>query len=491
MSRALGRLHAALCSAMGRARRRLAGGFAHERAARGLGRGALVLVLGAGGSSFVAGCSNGARVELVLHVPAGDSPLRSADAVALTVLDSGGNTVAFSRGPASAASLSAGPLPAGSGFVAELTASFGSDVVARGRSCAFTVGATAPRVPMWFSRVGHFASTGSPRVARPGALALPWSGGALWAGGAGPAGSDGALATTEVYDPATAQFGDGPALATGRADAMGALLADGGALIAGGAAAGVAGLEALREAHSTPEPSPFSPTLTGGAMVLLGDGSVLLAGGRLPGAAPLATAWRISNGGASVDPLPAMASPRVGLTLTRLGSDRSAAVLIAGGEGGSGPLATLELFDPFFGGFSTLPMALVTARSGASATLLPSGVVLVIGGIDAAGGPLASAEIIDVTGRGVRAAGALGSARTRHSATLLPSGRVLVAGGIDATGNPTASAEIFDPALGDEGGFVPTAPLATPRADHTLVPLCDGTFLVVGGAASAEIYNPL
>ncbi|MCA1665193.1 MAG: hypothetical protein LC659_13160, partial [Myxococcales bacterium] len=64
-------------------------------------------------------------------------------------------------------------------------------------------------------------------------------------------------------------------------------------------------------------------------------------------------------------------------------------------------------------------------------------------------------------------------------------------GGVDAGGAMLASAEIFDPALGAEGDFVPTAPLDSARAGHAVAPLCDGTYLVVGGASGAEIYNPL
>jgi hypothetical protein len=75
-------------------------------------------------------------------------------------------------------------------------------------------------------------------------------------------------------------------------------------------------------------------------------------------------------------------------------------------------------------------------------------------------------------------------ARSGHSATLLPSGRVLITGGGDS------SAEIFDPDLGQAGGFVPTQSLVTSRSGHSVVELCDGTLLVVGGGAGAERYVP-
>src|SRR5215813_855417 len=44
--------------------------------------------------------------------------------------------------------------------------------------------------------------------------------------------------------------------------------------------------------------------------------------------------------------------------------------------------------------------------------------------------------------------GSLSTGRFLHTATLLPSGLVLVVGGLDETFNATASAELYDPASG-------------------------------------------
>src|SRR5215468_10815367 len=44
--------------------------------------------------------------------------------------------------------------------------------------------------------------------------------------------------------------------------------------------------------------------------------------------------------------------------------------------------------------------------------------------------------------------GSLSTGRFLHTATLLPSGLVLVVGGNDASFHPTASAELYDPASG-------------------------------------------
>src|SRR5882724_8364812 len=45
--------------------------------------------------------------------------------------------------------------------------------------------------------------------------------------------------------------------------------------------------------------------------------------------------------------------------------------------------------------------------------------------------------------------GNLNTGRFLHTATLLPSGVVLVAGGLDSTFNATPSAELYDPASGN------------------------------------------
>jgi len=131
------------------------------------------------------------------------------------------------------------------------------------------------------------------------------------------------------------------------------------------------------------------------------------------------------------------------------------------------------------------------ARAGASSVLLYDGHVLVTGGLDATGASTATAERYAPDGGTFLSTPPMAFQRANHTSTLLSDGRVLVVGGVDAGGAPIADAELFDPALGAEGDFVPTSALDTPRAGHALVPLCDGTFLVVGGASGAEIYNPL
>ena len=91
---------------------------------------------------------------------------------------------------------------------------------------------------------------------------------------------------------------------------------------------------------------------------------------------------------------------------------------------------------------------LITARASHTATLLADGRVLVAGGFDTYGNPLASSEIYNPATGAWTATGDLNSARALHTATLLPDGRVLVAGGFNWTVGYLANSEIYDPASG-------------------------------------------
>src|SRR5438067_2439827 len=109
---------------------------------------------------------------------------------------------------------------------------------------------------------------------------------------------------------------------------------------------------------------------------------------------------------------------------TTLGANAQETAASAGAIGGVSPLD----------GTFTYTGSLGTARNYHTATVLPSGKVLVAGGDDSIGTSLNSTELYDPAAGTWTATGNLGTARTDHTATLLPAGKVLVAGGFGDSG---------------------------------------------------------
>jgi hypothetical protein len=147
--------------------------------------------------------------------------------------------------------------------------------------------------------------------------------------------------------------------------------------------------------------------------------------------------------------------------------------------------------------------SLITGRQEHTATLLPNGNVLVVGGIDDTGTVLASAEVYHPATNRWTAAHSMAAARFEHTATLLPSGKVLVTGGLAGPlpFGSLASSELYDPTT---DSWSAEAPMIASRTRHTATLLPDGRVLVVGGlslvvgesglipsvAPDAEIYDP-
>jgi|SRR5271166_644839 len=134
---------------------------------------------------------------------------------------------------------------------------------------------------------------------------------------------------------------------------------------------------------------------------------------------------------------------------TRLGG--SGLILIVGGLDQNGnPLASAELFDPATGVFTTIAGALNTARYGHAAIVTPGGAVFIIGGQGAGGAYLANVEIFqsgsgrpEVTGTFTTASSGLSSARASVAAEILANGLILVTGGDDSGDAALATAEVY------------------------------------------------
>lgn len=155
-------------------------------------------------------------------------------------------------------------------------------------------------------------------------------------------------------------------------------------------------------------------------------------------------------------------------------------VLILGGWGLRTPTATIERYDPLTGTF-TGAGSMTVPRSGFSATVLKNGLVLIVGGSNRRE-THTSAELYDPASGTTLLTGSLPLPRTAHSATLLADGRVLIAGGSAAE---EAGSTIYDTALiydPQQGVFMPTGTLLTPRHKHAARLLPDGDVLIMGGA---------
>src|SRR5262249_2810360 len=114
--------------------------------------------------------------------------------------------------------------------------------------------------------------------------------------------------------------------------------------------------------------------------------------------------------------------------------------------------------------------SLNTARSFHTATLLPSGMVLVAGGQDDSFPPTSSAELCDPAIRVWTATGSMANARWLFAGTVLPNGQVLMVGGV-GTDRYLASAELYDPAT---GLWTATRSMAIARQQHTATLLANG-----------------
>ena len=119
--------------------------------------------------------------------------------------------------------------------------------------------------------------------------------------------------------------------------------------------------------------------------------------------------------------------------------------------------------------------SMASARYSHTATLLPSGQVLVAGGY--AGRALSSAELYRPALRVWTMTGSMSAARYDQTATLLASGEVLVAGGTDGATAIWRSAELYDPAT---MLWTATDGMGTARINHTATLLPSGQVLVAG-----------
>jgi hypothetical protein len=349
--------------------------------------------------------------------------------------------------------------------------------------------------------VTNLPSAPTPRVyatstlLRDGRVLIAGGAGGMAAGLSGTGTEDAsALASADLYDPATGTYTPTGSMAKPRAFHTATLLADGRVLIQGGGApaADQASSGAAPEPNVVPPPEIYDPATgqfspAGGdtliplvlaTSTLLQDGRVLFAGGQ------------------TVAPTPAGATPD---------PNQSSGV----------PTGEAELFDPASGTFSATG-SMADPRLWHTATALPDGRVLIVGGTtntdlmtsgQTADPTTRSAEVYDPATGTFAPTGAPIAPRMGHAAVALQDGRVLISGGLDtdqATPQSFAtSAEIYDPATGT---FTATGDMVAGQAFHTATLLPDGRVLIAGFGeemmagmssgttpdllGSAQIYDP-
>jgi len=230
------------------------------------------------------------------------------------------------------------------------------------------------------------------------------------------------------------------------------------------------------------------------------NGNVLVAGGYSAPAPPPAppsffTAAEIYHSRTGTwSPVAPMNAPRAAAVAVRLPSGK---VLVAGGIPSAG---SAEIYNPATHAWADTGSLNVARFEDMAAALLPGGRVLVAGGfVPSATGappfvPLASTEIWHPgTGRWTLG-NSMHKARGEFASVTLKDRRILVMGGVDASDSALKSAEIYNP---HTGHWRLIRDMRSPRFDAAAVVLHDGRVLVAGGGdasgqptTSSEIYNP-
>lgn len=310
-------------------------------------------------------------------------------------------------------------------------------------------------------------------------------------------------ALVEIFEGATNAFTRASSLGIPRAGHTATLLSSGKVLVAGGDPAGTAEIYDPIANLWSPAAPMRNVRYDHAAALIAGDKVLITGGAHAPPVGisarsaqpaqlrseiydPAADAWAEAA-------LPRFDRP-VYPTATLLPDGR---VLVVGGQYLYGSpderTETSELFDPRNNSWAlAAPETRTVARQYHTATLLRDGRVLVAGGV-LEGRSVASAVVYDPTTNSWTVEPNMNEGRCGQGAALLASGLVIVFGS-GCWNDSSASAEEFDPGT---NRWYPVASLAAPRGGMQPAVLPNGDVLAIGGgmptnvpAAVAELFIP-
>ncbi len=318
----------------------------------------------------------------------------------------------------------------------------------------------------------------------------------------------GTSAAVDIYS-ATGVLAAGTSMTTARVLPGTVLLNDGSVLVVGGYTTNtltspVATMEAWSGSAWTAKSTSLAVARAKSPLVRGTDGRVFVMGGEISNASN-------SNAIDVIDPAQGFSVTSAGLLgLSRSGHFGVALddgrILVAGGSNGGTITASTEIFKPSTTGAGTTSSgtSLSSGHYRGGVARLPNATLLFAGGCTGTGssgcatGSTASELYAQATNQPgtVSATGAMSAGSIGHAMILLPTGRVLVAGGLDGS-NALNRAEVYDPATGT---WSTMGPLAFARCDATIGLTVDGKVIIAGGRvgqqagstvlASVELFDP-
>ena len=323
-------------------------------------------------------------------------------------------------------------------------------------------------------------------------------------GGKGSLNAGGATKKTALFDPLTYTWKRGPDLLHERGAHVTLRLKDGRVLVCGG----VDSAKRVLSSSEIFDPATGRWTYTGGMTtprvghmgVLLPDGKVLVCGGTkdvtdvlkaITGALKSAELYDPATGrwSRTAD----MSVIRMGHTLTLTGSRAVAAEGLSVKYFLGIPIPLFrDSAEYFYKGRWYSAGTVPGKRAGHSAVTLSDGRILLCGGVYSSNildpnsyKPLASAAVYNPSSNRWSSLPSMRTARGLPTLTSLPGGKALVSGG--AAGSYTKPVGLVSCEVFTGSSFSPNPySLRVSRAGHMVVPLPEGSFLVIAGAGGAS-----